>query len=135
MKLTTFKHSIAKYFRINVFFYSLIIVKYIFYASCDNSCSLENFMQQIAYIVAYIILLDEYVVFTTLLYFELTSQRPLRTPESISCIFFNLNALGQRTLTEQFFECRLRMLGKGLLLKTTTLLVFFLWLVKSLNNF
>ena len=28
----------------------------------------------------------------------------------------------------------LRMLGKGLLLKTTTLLVFFLWLVKSLNN-
>ena len=28
----------------------------------------------------------------------------------------------------------LRMLGKGLLLKTTTLLVFFLWLVKSLKN-
>ena len=26
------------------------------------------------------------------------------------------------------------MLGKGLLLKTTTLLVFFLWLVKSLKN-
>ena len=135
MKLTTFKHSIAKYFRFNVFFYSLIIVKYIFYVSCDNSCSLENFMQQIAYIVAYIILLDEYVVFTTLLYLELTSQRPLRPPESISCIFFNLNALGQRRLTEQFFECRLRMLGKGLQLKTTALLVFFLWLVKSLNNF
>ena len=28
----------------------------------------------------------------------------------------------------------LRMLGKGLLLKTTTLLVFLLWLVKSLRN-
>ena len=28
----------------------------------------------------------------------------------------------------------LRMLGKGLLLKTTALLVFFLWLVKSLKN-
>ena len=28
----------------------------------------------------------------------------------------------------------LRMLGKGLLLKTTTQLVFFLWLVKSLKN-
>ena len=29
----------------------------------------------------------------------------------------------------------LRMLGKGLLLKTTTLLVFFLWLVKSFDLF
>ena len=29
----------------------------------------------------------------------------------------------------------LRMLGKGLLLKTTAVLVFFLWLVKSLKNF
>ena len=29
----------------------------------------------------------------------------------------------------------LRLLGKGLLLKTTALLVFFLWLVKSLKNF
>ena len=29
----------------------------------------------------------------------------------------------------------LRMLGKGLLLKTTTLLVFFLWLVKSFGLF
>ena len=28
----------------------------------------------------------------------------------------------------------LKMLGKGLLLKTTTQLVFFLWLVKSLKN-
>ena len=28
----------------------------------------------------------------------------------------------------------LRMLGKGLLLKTTVLLIFFLWLVKSLKN-
>ena len=28
----------------------------------------------------------------------------------------------------------LKMLGKGLLLKTTALLVFFLWLVKSLKN-
>ena len=28
----------------------------------------------------------------------------------------------------------LRMLGKGLLLKTTAMLVFFLWLVKSLKN-
>ena len=28
----------------------------------------------------------------------------------------------------------LRMLGKGLLLKNTTLLVFFLWLVKSMKN-
>ena len=28
----------------------------------------------------------------------------------------------------------LRMMGKGLLLKTTTLLVFFLWLVKSLKD-
>ena len=28
----------------------------------------------------------------------------------------------------------LRMLGKGLLLKTTALLIFFLWLIKSLKN-
>ena len=36
----------------------------------------------------------------------------------------------------RFHQCSLylRMLGKGLQLKTTTLLVFFLWLVKSLKN-
>ena len=62
-------------------------------------------MQQIAYIVVYIILLDEYGVFTKFLYLQLTSQRPLWNPESISCIFFNLKGLSRRTLTEQFFEC------------------------------
>ena len=105
MKLTTFKVSIAKYFRINVFFFSLINMKHLFYRSRENSFRFGKFMQQIAYVVVYIILLDEYVVFTKFIYLQLTSQRPLRTPESISCIFFNFKELGRRTLTEQFFEC------------------------------
>ena len=107
MKLTTFKVSITKYFRINVFFFSLINMKHLFYRSWENSFRFGKFMQQIAYVVVlYIILLDEYVVLTKFLYLQLTSQRPLRTPESISCIFFNFKELGRRTLTEQFFECR-----------------------------
>ena len=62
---------------------------------------LGNFLQQIAYIVVYITLLDECMVFTKFLYLQLASQRPLWNPESISCIFFNLKGLGRRTLTEQ----------------------------------
>ena len=54
-----------------------------------------------------------------------------------------LAALFNICLKESFFQIigrshwwslYLRMLGKGLLLKTTALLVFFLWLVKSLKN-
>ena len=66
-------------------------------------------MQQIAYTAEYIILLDEYVVLISykISLFRITSQRPLRTPDSISCMFFNLKGLGRRTLTKQFFKCRL----------------------------
>ena len=55
----------------------------------------------------------------------------------ILAVLFNI------CLKESFFQIigrshwwslYLRMLGKGLLLKTTALLVFFLWLVKSLKN-
>ena len=69
---------------------------------------LKKNMQQIAYIVLYIILLDEYKVLISYkcFYLELNSQRPLRT--LISCIFFNLKGLVRRTLTELFFECRHR---------------------------
>ena len=102
---TTFKVSIAKYFRINVFFYSLINMKHLFHGSCENSFSFGKLMLQIAYIVVYILLLEEYVVFTKFLYSQLTSQRPQLISQSISCIFYNLKGLGRRTLTKQFFEC------------------------------
>ena len=72
-------------------------MKHLFYESCGNSFSFGKFMQKIAYIVVSIILLDKYVVFTKFLYLQLTSQIPLQTPESISCIFFNLKRLGRRT--------------------------------------
>ena len=39
-----------------------------------------------------------------------------------------------RLFQDFLFQDCLRMLGKGLQLKTTALLVFFLWLVKSLKN-
>ena len=39
-----------------------------------------------------------------------------------------------RLFQDFLFQDCLRMLGKGLQLKTTVLLVFFLWLVKSLKN-
>ena len=106
MKLTTFKARHCEYLHINLLFCSLINLKHIFHASHENFCS---FMQQIAYIVLYIIFLEEYKFrfLTKCLYLELNSQRPLRTPESISCIFFNLKGLGRRTLTELFLECRL----------------------------
>ena len=53
----------------------------------------------------------------------------------LSCI---LAKLFNMCLSERVYFSRLslylRMLGKGLLLKTSALLVFFLWLVKSLKN-
>ena len=66
-------------------------------------------MQQIAYTAEYIILLDEYVVLISykISLLRITSQRPLRMPDSVSCMLFNLKGLGRRTLTKQFFKCRL----------------------------
>ena len=57
-------------------------------------------------------------------------------------LFYILAELFNKCLKESCFpDCwkyqwflYLRMLGKGLQLKTTALLVFFLWLVKSLRN-
>ena len=40
----------------------------------------------------------------------------------------------QIVATYHWWSLYLRMLGKGLQLKTTALLVFFLWLVRSLKN-
>ena len=50
--------------------------------------------------------------------------------------FFN-NCLKESEVLGRFHWCSLylKVLGKGLVIKTTTLLVFFLWLVKFLKNF
>ena len=48
--------------------------------------------------------------------------------------YFNMCRLLQIAGRSHWWSLHLRMLGKGLQLKTTALLVFFLWLVNPLKN-
>ena len=111
MKLTTFKAQLAKCLRISLLFNSLINVKHIFHASYENFCSFKKIMQQIAYIVLYIILLDEYVLISYKMSLFRVKISETTSDARINFLhFFNLKGLGRRSITELFFflfECRL----------------------------